>query len=487
MSPPDSSRRRVLAGVTGSVTALLAGCATTDDTTTEPTQTATDATTTTTAPPTADRPTDTTTDDAETTTDDAESPTEAERVALAKTVTAELAAGEFRAVHDRLTDAAASQLSVDRLGQAWATYGDPLGAYRGATVERTGETQGQPFVVLRATFERGLLRVVTVFDGERLSGLRIQPVDQSYEAPAYADADAFVERSRTLSSPACDLGATLSLPTAAADGAETVPGVVLVHGSGPADRNASYGPNRPFQDLAWGLAPRGVAVLRYDKRTDACDVSRADGLDLDALTVDDALTAIETLRDEDAVGPVAVVGHSQGGLAAPRIAARAGTDGMASLAGPAGSLAPLVERQVRYLANVDGTVTDAEREQLERVAAAVDRIQSGDLADDEVVLGYHANFWRQLADYDQTAVAADLDVPRFLAFGGRDYQVPADRARPAWADALAGASNATFRTYEDANHLFVPGEGASTPGEYLQPGSVVASLVTDLADWARTL
>ena len=484
MSPLDQSRRRVLAAAAGAVTTTLAGCASTDATTTETTDAATE---TRTDAPTTDAPTTDAPSTTESTTEEGAAPTDAERVALAKTVTGELAAGDFQAVHDRLTEAAASQLSVEGLAQAWATYGDPLGAYRGATVERTGETRGQPFVVLRATFERGLLRVVTVFDGERLSGLRIQPVQQSYEPPAYVDTDAFVERERTLPSPACDLGATLSLPSTAADGAETAPGVVLVHGSGPADRNASYGPNRPFQDLAWGLASRGVAVLRYDKRTHACDVSRADGLDLDALTVDDAVTGVATLRDEDAVGPVAVVGHSQGGLAAPRIAARAETDGMASLAGPAGSLAPLVELQVRYLANVDDEVTDAEREQIEQVAAAVDRIQAGDLGDDEVVLGFHATFWRQVRAYDQTAVAADLDVPRFLAFGGRDYQVPADRARSAWAAALGDASNVTLRTYEDANHLFVPGEGASTPGEYLQRGNVVESLVTDLADWARAL
>jgi pimeloyl-ACP methyl ester carboxylesterase len=475
------SRRRVLRVLAAGVAVGVAGCSTGSGTETEPT---TDEVTTTT--PSTDPPTESTTTGAETT-EESGALTDEERVALAKTVTSELAGGEFQAVYDRLTDAAASQLSVEALGQAWATYGEPLGAYRGATVERTGETQGQPLVVLRATFERGLLRVVTVFDGERLSGLRIQPVQQSYQPPAYVDQDAFVEQSRTLPSPACDLGATLSLPTTAAEGAETVPGVVLVHGSGPADRNASYGPNRPFQDLAWGLASRGVAVLRYDKRTAACDVSRADGLDLDALTVDDAVTGIETLRDEDGVGSVAVVGHSQGGLAAPRIAARAETDGMASLAGPAGSLAALVELQVRYLANVDETVTDAEREQIEQVAAAVDRIQAGDLDDDAVVLNFHANFWRQLADYDPTAVAADRDGPRYFAFGGRDYQVPVDRARPAWADALGDAPNATFRTYEAANHLFIPGEGASTPGGYLQPGNVVEALVDDLGAWTSDL
>ena len=45
------------------------------------------------------------------------------------------------------------------------------------------------------------------------------------------------------------------------------PGVVLVHGSGPNDRDESIGPNKPFRDLAEGLASRGIAVLRYDKRT----------------------------------------------------------------------------------------------------------------------------------------------------------------------------------------------------------------------------
>ncbi|WP_323674977.1 alpha/beta fold hydrolase [Halorubellus sp. PRR65] len=475
----SSSRRRVLQVLATGTAVGVAGCAGGTDTETEPTtagSTTTEPTTGTTASSTTDA-----------TTEEPVALTDEERVALAKRVTMELADGDFQAVHDRLTDTAAGQLSVDQLAQAWATYGEPLGAFRGATVEQVAETRGQPLVVLRATFERGVLRVVTVFDGERLSGLQIQPVQQSYQPPAYADEDAFVERARTLASPACDLGATLTLPTAAADGDSTVPGVVLVHGSGPNDRNESFGPNRPFQDLAWGLASRGVAVLRYDKRTFACDRAREDGLGLDALTVDDAVTALDVLRGEDAVGSVAVVGHSQGGMAAPRIAARADVDGMASLAGSGGSLAELVAVQVEYLANVDGAVSDAEREQLDSVRDAVDRIQAGDLGDDEVVLGYHADFWRDLAAYDQTAVAADLSVPRYVAFGGRDYQVPVERERPPWADALADAANATLRTYESANHLFLPGEGPSTPGEYLQRENVVEALVDDLAAWTDDL
>jgi hypothetical protein len=481
MSPPDFPRRRVLAGAASVAATALAGCAGGDD----PTETTTDATTTVVTTTTStEAATTTEPSDAETTT---EPVTDAERVAIAKRVVEELVAGEFEATVDRFAEQFQDQVSESAIADPWRGLAGGLGAYRGSTVAQQGTSQGYPFVALRATFESGVLLVVVSFDGRDLVGLNFQPTQASYRPPAYADESAFVERELAIPSPACDLGATLSLPTAAADGDATVPGVVLVHGSGPNDRNQSFGPNRPFQDLAWGLASRGVAVLRYDKRTFACDVARQDALGLGALTVDDAVTAVDVLRGEDAVGPVAVVGHSLGGMAAPRVATEATTAGMASLAGPGGSLAALIEVQVEYLANLDGTISDAERDRVEAVTAAVDRIQAGDLGDDEVVLGYHADFWRDVAAYDQPAVAADLDVPRFLAFGGRDYQVPVERERQPWADALADAGNASFRTYESANHLFLPGEGDPTPSEYLQPGNVVEALVDDLAMWVRDL
>ena len=56
---------------------------------------------------------------------------------------------------------------------------------------------------------------------------------------------------------------TLTLPV----GKKKAPVVILVHGSGPQDRDETVGPNKPFRDLAWGLAERGIATVRYDKRT----------------------------------------------------------------------------------------------------------------------------------------------------------------------------------------------------------------------------
>ena len=61
------------------------------------------------------------------------------------------------------------------------------------------------------------------------------------------------------------LPGTLAMPK----GTGPFPAVVLVHGSGPQDRDETVGPNKPFLDIARALAAQGIAVLRYEKRTQA--------------------------------------------------------------------------------------------------------------------------------------------------------------------------------------------------------------------------
>src|SRR5690606_21778604 len=90
------------------------------------------------------------------------------------------------------------------------------------------------------------------------------------------------------------LPATLALP----DGAGPFPAVVLVHGSDPHDRDETIGPNRPFLDIARGLAAQGIAVLRYEKRTRARpqDYATPDSLTIDSETTDDAVLALQALH-----------------------------------------------------------------------------------------------------------------------------------------------------------------------------------------------
>jgi hypothetical protein len=87
----------------------------------------------------------------------------------------------------------------------------------------------------------------------------------AYQSPTYAVPAAFREQELIIGQGGeWPLPATLTMPAA---GKGPFPAVVLVHGSGPNDRDETLGPNKPFRDLAWGLATQGIAVLRYEKRT----------------------------------------------------------------------------------------------------------------------------------------------------------------------------------------------------------------------------
>src|SRR6202008_4493727 len=102
-----------------------------------------------------------------------------------------------------------------------------------------------------------------------------------------------------------------------------VPAVVLVHGSGPHDADETIGPNKPFADLASGLASRGVAVLRYVKRTKQYPhCAQEKNFTYNQETVEDAAAAGHSLLGQDCVdaAKIFVVGHSLGATLAPRIA-----------------------------------------------------------------------------------------------------------------------------------------------------------------------
>jgi dienelactone hydrolase len=249
--------------------------------------------------------------------------------------------------------------------------------------------------------------------------------------------------------------------------------VVLVHGSGPNDRDETIGQNTPFRDIAWGLADRGIAVLRYDKRTRVYAAKMATIADLTVRqeTLDDAHLAVALLRSREEVDPkrVFVLGHSLGGTLAPRIAADdPSLAGIIVMAGATRPFEEVAREQLAYLASLSpGSVNPDEALQM-LLRKAPD------------------SYWEDLNAYSPTDAASRLPMPILILHGDRDYQVTESDLR-GWQSALAGRRNVTIKHYPALNHLFMNGEGKSTPAEYERPGHVSESVLDDISEWIGKL
>jgi dienelactone hydrolase len=273
--------------------------------------------------------------------------------------------------------------------------------------------------------------------------------------------------------------------------AGTLLAAVIVHGSGPLDRDGTVGERTPYADLAAGLAARGVAVLRYDKRTFAhrAEMAAARSITVADETVDDAVAAVERLRASDGIDPTAVfvIGHSLGGYLGPRVLRAApAARGLIVLAGNTRPLPRVILEQTAYLASLGGTPPPEVEQALAAMRRGAELAESPELSDStpvaELPSGVPASYWLDLRDYDPAALAAELDRPLFIVRGDRDYQVT-EADMDGWRAGLAGPPDVTFRTYRGLDHTFAAGAGPATPQDYLRPGHVADAVIDDVATW----
>lgn len=408
---------------------------------------------------------------------------------IAAEVARDLAAGDFAAIMQMMNDDMARDLPAPKLAETWAGIIKQVGPLREAGSPWSIPESG--YVVARAplTFDRQILDLKVAVASGTIVGLyfsRHEEAVSSWRAPPYADPASFREIEVSIGPKIASLPGTLTLP----NGAEKSPAIILVHGSGPQDRDESVGPNRPFRDLAQGLATRGIAVLRYDKRTKVYPASFA-GLENPTVkqeTLDDVASAIELLRERpeiDSAG-IIVVGHSLGGALAPRIAeANPSIAKLVILAGAARALPDIIVEQTEYISSMQDPSRRVPAEALARLkddAAKAKAARLGDKGPD--ILGAPPSYWADLNVYDPAASAARLTLPLLVLQGGRDYQVTADDYTR-FKQALAGRPNARCVWLPQLNHLFIAREARSVPSEYQIPGHVDAEVIDRIAKFAR--
>ncbi|MGW3348538.1 alpha/beta fold hydrolase [Nonomuraea rubra] len=408
--------------------------------------------------------------------------------AVAVSVVGMAVEGRFEEIEKLFAPSLQAVVSGQMLRDAWlgeigkrggvADVGQPVSEAAGAGLVRVSVPVGCQ--------QGGITLVVVVDEAGGLQGLQLAPAMAApWEPPPYAEPGRFSEQDVTVAAGSHAVPGTLSLP----HGEGPWPGVVLLSGGGPFDRDETSGPNKPLKDLAWGLASRGVAVLRFDKVTYAHrEMVTAPGFTMTGEYVPYAVAAVRLLRRRPEVDParVFVVGHSMGGKVAPRVAvAEESVAGLVIMAGDTQPIHRAAVRVVRYLASVSpGSIPEGAVEGIVEQAAMVD---SPDLSPSTpataLPFGFPASYWLDLRDYDPVATAVAVDRPMLILQGGRDYQVTVADDLTGWRAGLAHRPDVAIRVYDADNHLFFPGEGVSTPEEYEIAQHVDPAVVEDIAEW----
>lgn len=416
---------------------------------------------------------------------------EPERKAIAEKFAERLAAGEFEAATEDFDETMMRLMGPTTLAETWKKVAQQCGEFDGFGPARHEPGKDLDLYLFPGRWKAISLEMqVTVTKSGKVTGLFFKPAasSQSYTAPSYVNEGKFTERDLEFGLPDWRLKAKLTVP----NGIRRAPGVVLVHGSGPNDMDETIGPNRPFKDLAWGLASRGIVVLRYNKRTHTYGGAMKPGdVNVRAEVVDDAVAALKTLRKQPEVDPkkTFVIGHSLGGCLAPIIAEEDGQlAGVIVLAGTLRPMEDVVIEQLEYLAGLPGAGQEEAKNILNSTRDELETFRRGAAKENPTLMGVPMSYWQDLTSHlgDRGASAIRGFEGRVLVMnGGRDYQIKRVDFE-LWREVLTGRSGVTFQWVPDVNHLFCRGKGMSTPAEYMSTEKHVSSeVVKGLARWIK--
>ena len=285
----------------------------------------------------------------------------------------------------------------------------------------------------------------------------------------------------------------LTLP----DGDGPFPAVVLVHGSGSSNMDEKVGKLTPFKDIALGLADRGIASVRYDKRSYAHGLKmvldRKTVITAREETIDDALLAASLLRSDSRIGPdrVFLLGHSMGGMLAPRIECSGGDfRGLILLAGTPRRMEEVLADQIRQImAAQPAFVQKLGAKKTEGLLGSFEGLY--DMTDDEARAkklggGTTLYYFKEMGQPTVEQWLEKTHKPMLVMQGEKDVQVKADVDFALYRSLLGDRENVTFRLYPGLNHCFVPARFdtiADAKKEFTPERHMGPEVLDDLADW----
>jgi pimeloyl-ACP methyl ester carboxylesterase len=305
------------------------------------------------------------------------------------------------------------------------------------------------------------------------------------------------------STPGVTLAGTLTEPK----GEGPFPAALLITGSGPQDRDETILGHKPFAVLADALTRRGIVVLRLDDRgfgKSTGDFATATEADF----VADAQAAVRWLRARPEIEPgkVGLIGHSEGGIIAPKVAAKDPKIAfVVMMAGPGAPMSDVMAAQRLAL----GPSMGMDAKTLEKINAAIARelagmkgARSSEEAKARALAVLKADFpqlpqasleaqasqlssdwFRDLMAYDPAPTLGKLRMPVLAVIGSKDRQVPPDLNLPALRAALKADPKAKVLELPGLNHLFQTAP-TGAPGEYADIEETIAPVaLKTIGDW----
>lgn len=399
----------------------------------------------------------------------------------------QLEQGNFTAAQDFFDASVKDKVPPATLQKIWTQLQAGLGKFESVEGAQNKAQDDYQIVILKCKFSNDSQAFQFVFNkAQKLVGFFILPkqADVAYKLPIYADPSRYTEKLINIKSGTHTLPAMLTLPKDSVK----VPIVVLVHGSGPSDMDESIGAQKPFKDIAVGLASKGIASIRYVKRTVLYPNEFDSVFTTKQEVTDDALAVINYAKQvaEADSNQVYLFGHSLGGMLAPRIATLApDLKGIILAAAPARKLEDISIDQNNYFYKLGNDTTKAGKAALDQAIKELNSakaITPTSLPADSIVLGLPAAYWADLNAMDQVAIAKKLKQRIFIIQGGNDFQVSTQDYN-LWVNALKGKKNVDEKLYPMLNHLleFVSEKG--TTKQYQEPNHVDQPVIDDIAGW----
>jgi dienelactone hydrolase len=279
-----------------------------------------------------------------------------------------------------------------------------------------------------------------------------------------------------------------------------VPAVVLVHGSGAADRDEKIHELRPFADIASELALHGVAAIRYDKRSFTYGrqmVKSKTPVTVYEETIQDAVFAADLLRNDPRIDSenIFIAGHSMGAMLSGRIDAEGGNfKGLIMMAGSPFSLDEILLRQLQELSESSNFLVKAviakQKEKMAGQFAAMDSMSDAEAMKIKTGSGTTLYYFKDIKEHPAKNYLLANEKPLLIMQGEKDFQARADLDYAALQDILKDRKNVTWRLYPDLNHLFmksVYGNLKDANKEYKVRQHIPREVIADIAEWIHSI